>query len=310
MKYFKYLLLFFILSFMFISKTNALYGNMISDSDRNIMTNNGVNKKWEINSANRTNVLNTPYVDSSLKIYDYSNVLSNYEIDTIKKQIDDFIKKHKMELIIVTVDLPYSYDSYNETVAADFYDYNDFGIEYKYYDGIVLFRNTYSSNPYFDIYTFGNAQLYFDQERYDEVLDGIYNDLHYNNYIEGFTSFINYCDKFIDKGIPYRYSNATIGSRNELIVKMPIPTQIVMILIITSVVYVIWLIINLKKCKMVIKATNANDYLIKNSIKYSLKEDRFINSHTTSYRISSSSGGGGSFGSSGGGHSSGGGRHG
>ena len=64
---------------------------------------------------------------------------------------------------------------------------------------------------------------------------------------------------------------------------------------------------------MVKKAVEAAEYLTK--AEYSVREDKFINKHLSSYRISSSSSGGGggyssSGGSSGGGHSSGGGRHG
>ena len=68
---------------------------------------------------------------------------------------------------------------------------------------------------------------------------------------------------------------------------------------------------------MIAQETKAREYLDQNSITYSVKQDQFISTHTTSYVRSSSSGGssggGGGFhssgGSSGGGHS-GGGRHG
>ena len=68
---------------------------------------------------------------------------------------------------------------------------------------------------------------------------------------------------------------------------------------------------------MVKKSTKADEYLITNSINFSIKEDKYTHSRTSSYRMSSSSGssrsGGGrssSRGSSGRGHSRGGGRHG
>ena len=68
-----------------------------------------------------------------------------------------------------------------------------------------------------------------------------------------------------------------------------------------------------KKNKMVMKATTAENYLDNSSIHLTKKEDQFISTHTTKHVNSSSSGGGGGgshIGSSGGGHSSGGGRHG
>ena len=66
-----------------------------------------------------------------------------------------------MEMVFVSIDMPYNYDSKNEEFAADFYDYNDFGLNFDKYNGILLLRNNYSSDRYYDIYTFGDAQLYF-----------------------------------------------------------------------------------------------------------------------------------------------------
>ncbi len=73
------------------------------------------------------------------------------------------------------------------------------------------------------------------------------------------------------------------------------------------------MLILVKKNKMVIKATEAENYLDQSSVNITNKQDQFLTTHTTSYTVSSSSGGGGAgshSGSSGGGHSSGGGRHG
>ena len=61
----------------------------------------------------------------------------------------------------------------------------------------------------------------------------------------------------------------------------------------------------LRKHKMVKKATAAREYFMKDSLNLTTQNDRFLNSHTSSYTVSSSSGGGGGH-SSGGGHSGGG----
>ena len=106
--------------------------------------------------------MQTPYIDSSLKIYDFAGILKEEEITELKTQIDTFKNLTNMEIVILTIDMPYSYDSKNEEVAADFYDYNDFGINTEQYDGVLFLRNNYSSDRYFNIYTFGEAQLYFD----------------------------------------------------------------------------------------------------------------------------------------------------
>ena len=86
--------------------------------------------------------------------------------------------------------------------------------------------------------------------------------------------------------------------------------------IISIVITAIIMLVLIRKNKMVMKATQAGEYLNKKSINISNRKDVFLHSHTSSYTVSSDSGGGGGgghsshSGSSGGGHSSGGGRHG
>ena len=147
---------------------------MEDGSARIELNNYGVNKKWVINENNLDNVLNTPLVDSSKKIYDYAEILTDEEIEELYAKINEFIELTKMDMVILTVDMPYTYDSQNEDFAADFYDYNDFGLNFEHYSGVLLLRNAYSVDPYFNVYTFGEAQLYFDYYRCENMLDDIY----------------------------------------------------------------------------------------------------------------------------------------
>lgn len=64
-----------------------------------------------------------------------------------------------MDMVILTIDLPYD-DEQIEDYAADFYDYNDFGIDFDLYSGIIIVRNINSFNRYFNIYTFGLMHSY------------------------------------------------------------------------------------------------------------------------------------------------------
>ena len=307
--------------------------------DRSTLENNGVNKGWKITDSNRSNVMNTPAVDASEKIYDYAEILTEEEENKLKEQIDSFISKHKMDLVIVTKKLEYPSEisnycysesladkkvaKVNETFAADFYDYNDFGIDFQNYSGILLFRNT-AYDPcfkamYYDMYTFGEAQLYFTQSRYDSVLDGIYDNLHEGDYINGFLNFIYRVDNFMDQGKPSEMENYHIdefGYLQKDPAKYKVPWGFCTG--ISGFISLIIVGIFIKKNKMVKKATQAEEYLDRRTVKVNNRKDVFITSHTTSYTTSSSSGGsgggGGGFsshsGSSGGGHSSGGGRHG
>ena len=305
----KYILLIFLL-LSFPYKTVAL----IETHDRTIENNYGVNKHWTITNDNLDNIISTPYVDSLHKIYDFSDILTEEEEIELRSKINNFISNANMDMIIVTYNLPYTVDSVNETFAADFYDYNDFGIDFDNYSGVLLFRNTYEQDRYYDIYTFGDAQLYFGYDRLNTTLDKIYYDFVNNNYLTGMTTFINDMTNYYKDGIDKDYQDYYVDKDGFLRKKYIPPIGIAFI--ISSIVTTITIVILVKKNKMVKKASKADEYLVLNSINYSVKKDQYNHSRTSSYRISSSSGSGhssshrSSRGSSGGGHSRGGGRHG
>lgn len=298
-----------IIIFIFFMGINT-YAKKPTICDRSTKENLGVNKKWEINSTNRANVKNTPCVDASEGIYDFYEVLSDSEYNTLKARVKDFSAKYKTELVIVIDNVPYSSDYKNEEYAADFYDYNDFGIDFDKYSGILFFRNIYSSDPYYDIYSFGNAQLYINQSRADFILDSLYGDLHNQRYFEGFNKLIDYLDDYYSSGAAT--SDYTVDPNGFLKKKYTYP--LFQILGIAGIITLIIILIMISKNKMVKKSVKATEYMDKENSSISIREDRFISTHTSVVHHSSSSGGGGGggshMGSSGGGHSSGGGRHG
>lgn len=308
----KKLFLISIITFVFFI-TGILDCNASTNTyNREDLTNYGVNKKWKITDTNKDNILKTPAVNAEEKIYDFSDILTEEEEITLKNRIDTFIEQTNMDLAIVTVNLPYSYDEKNEEYATDFYDYNDFGLKLDNYSGVVLLRNTYEADPYYDFYMFGNAQLYFQSDgREDNILDAIYSELHGKNYLLGFSEFVDLLSNYYNQGIPKSMENYEVDDMGYLQKKYnpPFLLATVISLVVTSVI----MFILVKKNKMITKLHHANNYLDQQSINYTEKRDDYVTSHTTSYTESSSSGGGGfssSGGSSGGGHSSGGGRHG
>ena len=306
--------------------------------DRNTLENNGVNKKWEITDSNKDHVMNTYAVDANEKVYDFAEVLTEEEENKLRERIGTFIERTNMDMVILIVNYPYPENmsnycynentadkqiaSFNEDYAADFYDYNDFGLQFEKYDGVLLIRNT-AIDPcfnamFYDMYTFGNAQLYFSQYRYDSILDGIYNNLHSGNYVSGFNDFINKTEYYIASGKESEFDNYYVddyGYLQQYPKKYKAPLEVCAC--ISGVITLIIMIILIKKNKMVKKAHQADSYINRRTLDISNRKDVFIASHTTHYTISHDSGGGGGggghsshSGSSGGGHSSGGGRHG
>lgn len=286
----------------------------VTTYNREELKNYGVNKKWNINTNNKDNILKTYAVDSNQKIYDFSNVLTDEEEQKLTERMHKFTEKYKIDIVILTDNYQYTEDSQNTTFATDFYDYNDFGINYEKYDGVMLFRNTYEQNPYFDAYSFGNAQLYFYDTRLSNTLDYIYDDIHSEAYYSGFNKFIDKMEEYYNEGKLTDYYVDESGFLQKqktasYYLKMIGLSMIIALVITGIIIYTL-----IKKNKMVLKATKATVYMNKEKSKITNVQDNFITSNTTSYVISSdtSSGGGhsSSGGSSGGGFSSGGGRHG
>ena len=313
MKKIFYILLIFTLLFTLNVKAST------NTKERTEANNYGVTKETDYHSR-LNSILKTKYVDASEKIYDFSDILTDYEEQQLKVLIDNFYEKTKMDLVILTDDFPYTSDDQNVEYADDFYDYNDFGLNTKHYDGIVLFRNTYQVDPYYEMTLTGEAQFYY-HTRKDNILDTIYNEIKSEQYYNGFKHFIDLLDNYYETGIPSEMEGYTLDDTGHLVAppKPPKEYEVPTIwMIITAVLGTsIFTGVNVKKNKMVTHAYEANDFLDKTTINYTKATDDLTNTFVTHHIIStgSSSGGsgGGGFsshtGSSGFGHSSGG-RHG
>ncbi len=283
------------------------------NEERNESNHYGVNKKWDMTDERIEIAKNVPLVDVNEKIYDYADILTQDEEEEFRGYFQEIKEKIKMDVVFVSINMPYTNDKKNEDYAADFYDYNDFGIEYEKYSGILLLRNAYEIDPYFDIYTFGDAQLLYDYNRLQVILDAIYPSFKKQNYGSGLNTFKSYLMSYFEQGVSKEASSYYVDDMGYLHKKYKAPLLFALFFSAGITTTIIWVLVS--KNKMIKKSMTANDYLNRETIQLTEKVDKFITTHTTSYIVSSSSsGGGGGFsssgGSSGGGHSSGGGRHG
>lgn len=284
------------------------------------LPNYGVSKKWEITDSNRSNVLNTKKVDASEKIYDFADIFSEEDEEWLYDTIEEFIKINNMDLVVLTDKFSYSNDKENEDYAADFYDYNDFGIDFDKYNGIIIFINMNPTDRYFNFYMFGDSQLYFDNKRKQEPIDKAMSSMKMGNYYLGVRDMITCFKNYLNDGIPYDLEGYYVDDMGYLQknpnFKRPFRPPWVGIIGADLIIVLITMIILVKKNRMVKKKLVMTEYVNKNGADYRVKNDQFIRSFVTSHTVSSSSGGhssGGGFsssgGSSGGGHSSGGGGH-
>ena len=230
---------------------------------------------------------NTYAFNTSLKVYDYAQVLTTEEEQNLKRNIELYIANHNMDMAIVTV----KYHKKNSTMAYadDFYDYNGFGIGPNF-DGVIFVLDfTFWQNGDIWMSTTGKAIDVYTDYRIDSILDSVVAKKNWG-YYEMFNTFIEKSNYYAKQGIPVY--DSTLEER-----KIAWQSITIFSLVMSTVVILVLVLKN----KMVKKSTTANIYLLKDSIVINKRSDRFITTHTTSVRIndsSSSSSGGGRSGSS------------
>lgn len=223
-------------------------------------------------------------LDTSLKVYDYADKLSDSEEELLREKVNKFINNYNMDMVLVTVDQHNKYST--EAYADDFYDYNGFGIG-STHDGVLLVVDNNFSKENIWMSTTGEGIRMYDDYRIDKILDVVFEDY---DYYELFSDFIDECSYYASLGIPSSNSNTYINSRGDLVYKKHFPwigslgTSLVSATIV--------LLILISKNKMVKKATNANNYARQDSLNITNRSDRFVTTHTTSVRINTDSGGG------------------
>lgn len=294
--------------------------------ERTENNNYGVNKNFIIDE-NLNDILNTPLVNASEKIYDFGEILTDTEEQALYNQAIEFYNQTGMELIYLTANFDNTTDWENEEYATNFYDYNDFGLDLEYNSGVIVFRNS-NSNPYYGIYTFGEAILYYSDERINYTLDDIHEHITTQKYYTAFSLAGNKLLNYYEDGIPYNNENAYIDEDGRIYREYMdengriyyeyidedgnvtyeyvddsssnwVPS-ILGGLFLSIIITCVTMAALLSKHKMIKREALAHNYLDRNSIVYTHRRNDFITSRTTSIaRNTGTHGSGGRIGGSG-----------
>lgn len=256
----------------------------------------------------------TPEVDSTKKIYDFAELLTEEEEQKLYEMASDYISKYNMDMVLVTInENPYGLSERStELYAQDFYDYNNFGIG-NTYDGIIFLIDMSNRYPY--ISTTGEAILTYDDERVDAMHDSAYDYLASAEYYKAFEAYVEKASNYAASGVPESNKYYCIDKDGEYYKCKSEPKKVNWLVTILASCFgsFVPLLIHLRKYRGIKLATNANSYL--KSTVMTNESDTFLTTFTTRTRRSSDSGGhsgGGSSisrGSSGRSHGGGGGRH-
>ena len=263
---------------------------------------------YEITSRNEKNVMNTPYIDNTEKVYDFAELLTDSEEKELVNLIDDYIEEYNMDMAIVTTNDTDFRNS--QEYADDFYDYNNFGIG-STWDGLLFLIDMDNRQMY--ITTTGEAIRIYNDNRINSILDRTYTYIAKQDYYNCAKSFVTATTSYAKSGIPKENTNSHINSSTGNIVYDDVGSLVRALVnlghsmlfgaIAGGIITLIFILVANSKHKVVRKATQAKQYLVNGSVSYSAKEDRFISTHTTRvYDPPSSSSSSSS--SSSGGHSS------
>lgn len=253
-----------------------------------------VNKKYskyeiddEKDSISLQIALNTPYVDTTQKVYDAAGLLTDDEIAKLQERIHSFVNKYNVDMAVVTISR--TDGSSSKFIAKTFYDYNDFGkAEYDYdYNGVIMVINMQDRD--YAVVDFGepNSKWEIARSSYNEQYNKYDSDIRYQISDKLYYDAIL---KFIDS-YEHEYWNATTFPWTKCTV-------------LSLIIALIFFIKEIRKYKNVFAAQTAINYVEK----YDLTKDTdtLISTKTTrrySPRSSGSSGGS-SYRSSGSSHSS------
>ena len=238
----------------------------------------------KVTESNKDVILKTPAVNADEKVYDFADLFTDSEESELYKQISEYISISNMDLAVVTINENNKYDV--EKYADDFYDYNDFGINSSR-DGILFLIDM--DKRQIHMTTTGKAIKMYDDNRIDSALDLVYQHMTDQEYYTGTSKFINRISENFQAGVPASNKNMVIDKDGNVhIIKR---VNWFLLVIISLIVSIITIVILVAKNKLVRKATTAEEYLDKDSVKIN-GQDVFLSTHTTKHKIDHSSSGG------------------
>lgn len=229
--------------------------------------------------------LETPYVDTAVKVYDAAGLLSENEIAKLQKRIHQFINKHNVDMVVVTINhnnkVASNGNIATENFAMDFYEYNDFGkgVQTKEgYDGAILVIDM--ENRKFSMLDVGQPHDKYNVAAYNyqSYIDKMAPDLTAKNYYSAINTFIDSYESDYEYEITFPWWKCSIFS---------------------LILGFILLCVEKGKYKNIRKATSAANYVKEGSFRLTVKRDTFVSTHTTkTYDPPQKSSGGGSHGGS------------
>ena len=229
-----------------------------------------------ITESNKSNIMSTPAIDASEKIYDFGNLLTDSEEDKLYTQIKKFIDGASLDFAIVTISDNVKNSS--KDYAHDFYDYNMFDN-----DGILFLIDMDNRSIYMS--TNGTAVSLFPDSRMEPILENVYGKVSQKKYYDACLSFTTSISEFIELGDSDYNEDVVINDDGTITKNLHLLEVFLFALIGTIIIIVILIMMN----RMVSKATLAKEFLNKETMKINDISEVFLGSHTSKTLIADDS---------------------
>lgn len=223
-----------------------------------------------------------PEVDASELLYDYADLLDNYEEEELRADLQELKILHKMSVVVVTLDDEGIVSS--AEFADNFFDYNDFGD-----DGLVLLVNMGTREIW--ISTAGKAIMYFPDDTINDLTNDIAENLGDEKYAQAVEVFIEVTDKILRKSpqvndiqmndAPQQIQDEPISSFEAAFI-LAIPAGLIFGAIVTIIA-----LLTHNSLPNVTKTTAS--YVTDGKVHLTKNSDVFLNSSVTKTKIESNS---------------------
>ncbi len=220
--------------------------------------------------SNKNAILSTPAVNADEKIYDFADLLTDGEEEALYKYVKHFIDKTKIDYVVVTISKNNKGSSKDYT--RDFYNYNNFGN-----DGIILLID----RDYKGIYmtTNGRAIELFPDSRMEPILKNTFLLTKEKKFFEACKSFTTSISEFVKIGV-VSDDEEVVKVAQDGTVKVSKSLHLLDVFVFALVGTAVIIGILILSSRTVKKATSANDFLNKDTMKIIDISEMFLGSRT------------------------------
>ncbi|MGX6961610.1 TPM domain-containing protein [Vagococcus xieshaowenii] len=137
---------------------------------------------------------------NEIKVLDHAGLFTLEEKAKVEQEVKSFIAATNMDAVVLTINNAEGYAT--RDYAADFYDYNGYGIG-KHFDGFIFIIDM--DNREFYVVTSGKTHALLSDSRINTILDNAEPYMRNGNYALASQSVINTIEQFNLEGMPNGY---------------------------------------------------------------------------------------------------------